>query len=267
VLNLETGVAALSPTNTAGVYVFPSLQPGNYRLSAERAGFRKAVLDQVVLEIGSQVVVNMVWSWGSPAKPWRFRRKPLRSMPPAQPLVPWLRASNCWICRLPGAAPTISSPRKPGVIGGAGSGQNFFLNGNQGNSINYTTDGINSQNNLLTGTFYLYSNVVSVDRAGEVRVVTSPADAEYGRGAGQVQIITRAGTNTSRQRVRGASQHRLQRQHLFQQRAGDRSAHGQQVLRRNILIQNNYGVRFGGPVKKNKRFSTASGSHTSSVRS
>src|SRR5207249_10398775 len=84
---------------------------------------------------------------------------------------------------------------QPGVIGGNGAGQNFFLNGNQGNSINYTMDGINAQNNLLTGTFYLYSNVVSVDRAEEVRVVTSPADAEYGRGAGQVQMITRGGTN------------------------------------------------------------------------
>src|SRR5205814_10034488 len=47
VLNVETGVAALSPTNTAGVYVFPSLPPGTYRLRAEHAGFRRAVGDQV----------------------------------------------------------------------------------------------------------------------------------------------------------------------------------------------------------------------------
>src|SRR5436305_953833 len=35
----------------------------------------------------------------------------------------------------------------------------------------------------------------SVDSVQEVRVVTSPADAEFGRGSGQVQILTRSGTN------------------------------------------------------------------------
>src|SRR6185295_7295333 len=80
---------------------------------------------------------------------------------------------------------------QPGVV----SGTNYILNGNQGNTVNFTMDGINAQNNLLTGSFYLYSNVVSVDRAEEFRVVTSPADAEFGRGAGQVQMVTRSGSN------------------------------------------------------------------------
>ncbi len=74
-------------------------------------------------------------------------------------------------------------------------GTNFYLNGNQGSSVNFTMDGVTAMDNLHNSAFYLYSNVVSVDRAEEFRVVTSAADAEYGRGSGQVQMVTRGGTN------------------------------------------------------------------------
>jgi hypothetical protein len=70
------------------------------------------------------------------------------------------------------------------------------INGAQTGAINYMTDGINTQDNLLNGAFNtLVSNTVSVDRVEEFRIVTSPADAEYGRGSGQVQMMTRGGTN------------------------------------------------------------------------
>ena len=36
---------------------------------------------------------------------------------------------------------------------------------------------------------------LSVDRIEEFRAVTSPADAELGRGVGQIQVLTRSGTN------------------------------------------------------------------------
>src|SRR5260370_6288579 len=52
--NMDTGVAASSTTNAAGVFVFPSLPPGTYTFSAEHAGFRRAVVDHVILQIGSQ---------------------------------------------------------------------------------------------------------------------------------------------------------------------------------------------------------------------
>ena len=68
------------------------------------------------------------------------------------------------------------------------------INGNQTGSINYTTDGINTQDNLLNGSFNTnVSNTVSIDRVEEFRIVTSPADAEYGRGGAQVQMVTRGG--------------------------------------------------------------------------
>jgi len=59
------------------------------------------------------------------------------------------------------------------------------INGSQTGAINHTTDGINTQNNILNGPFNaMVANTVSIDRVEEFRVATSPADAEYGRGSG-----------------------------------------------------------------------------------
>jgi len=39
---------------------------------------------------------------------------------------------------------------------------------------------------------------MSPDLVEEVRVITTLVDAEYGRGSGQVQMVTRSGTNQFR---------------------------------------------------------------------
>ena len=53
--NVNTGVVLTTTTNEAGVYVFPSVQPGQYRLTVEAAGFRKYVLNGVTVEVAGRI--------------------------------------------------------------------------------------------------------------------------------------------------------------------------------------------------------------------
>jgi len=57
--NVDTGVTTPVQTNDAGVYTLPSLIPGKYQLTAEHAGFRKAVINGVTLEVGGVLTVNV----------------------------------------------------------------------------------------------------------------------------------------------------------------------------------------------------------------
>src|SRR5436309_8702352 len=57
--NNLTGVALTNVTNEAGVYVFPSLQPGTYRLTAESSGFRKYVLNDLVVDVSARMTINI----------------------------------------------------------------------------------------------------------------------------------------------------------------------------------------------------------------
>ena len=54
-LNIDTGVATKEMSNSAGVYLFPVLPPGPYRVTAEKPGFKKFVLDSLVLRTGDHV--------------------------------------------------------------------------------------------------------------------------------------------------------------------------------------------------------------------
>src|SRR5258706_11332455 len=63
--NIETGTRTPVQTNEAGVYTMPSLLPGKYIFNAEHPGFRKAVLNDVTLQVGSVFTLNMTLELGS----------------------------------------------------------------------------------------------------------------------------------------------------------------------------------------------------------
>src|SRR5713226_2018033 len=57
--NIQTGVVLTNVTNEAGVYVFPSVQPGLYRLTAELQGFRKYILNDLTVDVSARMTINI----------------------------------------------------------------------------------------------------------------------------------------------------------------------------------------------------------------
>lgn len=249
-LNVATGVAVPVVTNEAGVYTMPQLPPGTYTFTAEHPGFRKAAVNDVTLQVGTVMTLNLGLELGQTTETVEV-----------QALATEVNATSASVGNVVDSRRLIDLPlngrsaydlmlTQPGVQ----EGTNFYLNGAQGGAVNFTMDGITTMDNLHNSAFYLYSNVVSVDRAEEFRVVTSPADAEYGRGSGQVQMVTRAGGN----RFVGSAYYELRNAELnannFFNNLQGRNANGDLLAPRSQLKQNNYGIRFGGPVKRNKMF-------------
>ncbi|PYR83077.1 MAG: hypothetical protein DMG18_13600, partial [Acidobacteria bacterium] len=56
--NVNTGIIDTRLSNESGNFVFPSLQPGTYTLSAALSGFQTATYNNVVLGQGQQVRLN-----------------------------------------------------------------------------------------------------------------------------------------------------------------------------------------------------------------
>ena len=249
-LNTSTGVSTPVTTNEAGVYTMPSLPPGNYTLTTEHPGFRRGVIDQVVLQVGSVLTLNIGLELGQTTETVEVEATAAAVNATSASVGSVVEGKRLLDLPLVGRSAYDLLLTQPGVQ----LGTNFYLNGNQGAATSFTMDGVSAMDNLHNSAFYLYSNVVSVDRAEEFRVVTSPADAEYGRGAGQVQMVTRGGSNrfvgSVYWEVRNAE---FNANTWFNNELG-KDAHGNDLAPRSQLKQNNYGIRFGGPLKKNRTF-------------
>jgi hypothetical protein len=59
ILNLETGLTREVQTNSNGVFRFPLLPPGNYKVSASADGFRTTTEENVVVGISGKVNINL----------------------------------------------------------------------------------------------------------------------------------------------------------------------------------------------------------------
>ena len=57
--NTATGVVSTVTSNSAGVYNFPSLQPGVYKVSAEMKGFQTRTFKDVEVGNAAQVRLNI----------------------------------------------------------------------------------------------------------------------------------------------------------------------------------------------------------------
>src|SRR5450631_2113056 len=58
-VNVETGLAVTAKTNESGNYTLPYLVSGFYTVSAENAGFKKFVRENVQVRVNDRVEVNM----------------------------------------------------------------------------------------------------------------------------------------------------------------------------------------------------------------
>src|SRR4051812_9561443 len=50
-INRETGINIEASTNDLGIYEFPAVRVGAYRMTAEKTGFSSATIDQLVVSI------------------------------------------------------------------------------------------------------------------------------------------------------------------------------------------------------------------------
>src|SRR5262249_20640086 len=189
--NTQTGIVTTVISNETGAYQFAALQPGSYKVSAELAGFQTESYNEVNLGISQQVRLNFTLRVGSVAQSVDVNVA-------ADTLIATTSASvgsilpeykvrdlpliNRNVMDLIATTPGVSSSTSF-----AGSPTGFLT----GNMINTTRDGISVQQGRYNNGAYS-STFTSSDLVEEVRILVAPADAELGRGSGQVQLRTRS---------------------------------------------------------------------------
>src|SRR5262245_54171245 len=63
--SVERGTSSSVTTNEVGIYVFPSVPPGNYRMAARVPGFKQGEVQNLPVEVGSRIEQNFQLQVGS----------------------------------------------------------------------------------------------------------------------------------------------------------------------------------------------------------
>jgi hypothetical protein len=241
-------------TNTSGEYVLKSLQPGAYNLTVEAAVFRKALVNGLQLDAAANVSQNVTLEVGLVTEVLEVKANAVSVQTTDTQINQSVTLSD--IATLPqlGRTPLTLAIFQPGVqintqANGSSSGADYsfaHVNGLRQGSNNNTLDGIDV-NDSVTPRIGLSLAANNTDSVEEARIVTDGGKAEYGRSAGaQIQLITRSGTN----QFHGNAFDYLRNRDLNANDFFDNGA-GVPIF---VLIQNNYGGSFGGPIKRNKIF-------------
>ncbi|MBA4185357.1 MAG: carboxypeptidase regulatory-like domain-containing protein, partial [Acidobacteria bacterium] len=246
----EGGQEFTVTTSENGTYRIPAVANGIYTVSVTSTGFKKSIVSNVKVDVGSPTTVDSTLEVGDVAQTVEITSggevlqtqtatvgttitgRQITETPIAS------RDALDLVGLLPGTA-TVGRPRSASI------------NGLPKGSLSITIDGVDVQDNLLRSSDGYFTYVrPRIDAIDEVTVSTANPGAESsGDGAVQIKFVTKRGTND----YRGGLfwQHRntdLNAAYWYNNRdlALLRDANGKAP--RNKIILNQYGGRFGGPL-------------------
>lgn len=247
VTSSETGQVIQAATNEKGEYSVPSVPAGNYRVGIAKAGFKSELKENVVVESGVPITVNVKLEVGAATETVVVQG--------GAELVNTTNAelSSTITGRQINELPTAtrngmeSFVQLPGTATTTGF-RSTYVNGLPLESINVTIDGLNTNDNWLKSSDGFFSYIMpSVDSLEEVTLSTSAGGVDStSQGGAQLKFVTKSGTNSWHGGV--FWQHRNT---FFNANYYFNNING---LPRDTIKLNQAGGHIGGPVKKDKLF-------------
>ncbi len=257
-LSQDTGTSVNTTTDDGGNFVFPRVKLGRYTLSAEAAGFSRAVATDIRIDINAKQRVDLALRVGqvnetievtgaaavietdSSEKGHVINGQQVDELP----------LNGRAYAELALLAPNVHV--SPAAVMFAANGtpreSSFNVNGMRSTYNNFVLDGVD--NNAYSPSNQGFSSQVvqpSPDAIAEFKVVTSNFSAEYGRvGGGVVNAALRSGTN----RFHGTGYDFFRNTVLNALGYSFTSA----AVDKPTLQRNQYGLSIGGPFIKNKLF-------------
>src|SRR5215469_9895466 len=207
-ISRNTGQEVAKTTNETGMFVFPSQPVGQYVLEVTAAGFRKQMVESVLVQIGQATTVHIQMQPGPGAESITVTgESPLlrgddsdQSSVITRNLLDGLPLSGRRFLDFSLLVPNASPDGQSGLVsfaGEQGGEDSGYANGNGANS--FTVDGATATSNYFGNArggekvpYIFGENAIE-----EFQVAVSPYRAEYGGAAtGFVNVVTQSGSDS-----------------------------------------------------------------------
>ena len=254
--NQATSQAETTVTDESGFYSFSTLLPGQYTLSAELQGFKKATRSAVQLDAAGAITLDFSLETGALSEEVTVTAEAAQLQTDVA-LRKTVEAKDIEQLSFNGRNPIGVAGLKAGVSGGSFNNYGFSslsnggwnINGSRSDENNITVDGATAIRTRSAGAIV---GVQNVDTIQEVQVLTGNYLPEFGRASGgQVRLITKSGSN----RFTGTAG--------FYYRDDKLQANTWSRNRSTSTVENSgaapfefkqYGYSVGGPILKNRLF-------------
>ncbi len=277
VVNEDTGFRRVTQSDPAGQYSIGSLQPGTYKITVRRDGFRTLMRFGVKLSPAGSTRADFVLPVGSVEETITvYGTAPLVGHDDASV---GSRVDRGEIERLPlngGGLLTLLelSPGTNVIPATRGEAGQFTSAGQRPNTNSFTVDGVSANTGVTAGglpaqsaggalpalsAFGSMDSLISLESVQELRVTTSTSVAEFGRLPGaSVALSSRSGSNE----FHGAAAYHIRNEVL---NANDWFGNGAGYSRLPFRLHD-FTQSLGGPVKRNRTFFFLSYQHVSMVQ-
>ena len=260
-INQNTRAERTAKSNHLGYYSFTFLSPGNYSVRVQTPGFKTIEQSGITLSVAELARLDFTLQIAGRNEVITVQGDAtgIQVESPAMGTT----VDRQFVASLPLNGRTFQSliALDPGVVLTTGDGQ-FSINGQRDDGNYFTIDGVSANVGISAfrslqetagGTVPGFNvlgatgNLVSLDAMQEFRLQTSTYSAEFGRTpGGQVQIVTRSGTNDLHGEVFDYFRNdALDANDWFANAKG---------LPRAPLRQNDFGGLLGGPLIRDKTF-------------
>src|ERR1700676_1087170 len=254
ITNVASGEKRVQPTGSDGVYNFVNLVPGTYRVEVEKAGFKRAVHTDVIVDVDQTVRIDLTLQVGEASQTVEVTGETPLLQPETSSLgqviegqkiaeLP-LNGRNVFnlITLAPSVVPQGSAGGTPVGVNPFGWG-NYQVNGSFGNESAEYLDG----QPLNIGYINLPVIIPTQDSIQEFKVQTSNLGADWGKfSGGVINMVTKSGSNL----LHGEAYEYIRNRVL---NAND-TFNIQNELKANKsnepppFTQNQFGVNAGGPI-------------------
>ncbi|MFN0138910.1 MAG: carboxypeptidase regulatory-like domain-containing protein [Pyrinomonadaceae bacterium] len=247
--NNATGEGRTTTTNDRGTFAFSNLNPGLYSVTVENTGFKKSLASDIAVSVSNEAQLSITLEVGlaNETVTVTSAQDVINTSSPS--LTNVIDTRQVRDLPLPTRNPLDLAALQAGIAVTGTDTRGSSVGGLRQTAVNVTQDGINAMDNFVKTSSFFAISAPSLNSTAEFSITTGTVGSEAGRGAAQVNLVTKGGSNDFHGGI--FYLHRndaLNANSFFSNSSGTNATTGLPVSPRARQRQHFFGFDIGGPV-------------------